>query len=651
MKYFLILVTAILFSLPIFSQNIALEGYVFETGNRGFLNQVSLTLIDKSTGNAIQNAQSNKDGYFDFLIDPAKDYLIRANKEMFEESEVQISTADNAGKTKAFTKIEMTRAPGYQFEITLAPKRESEDEVVDAIRGALIEVYNNTTGEEVLVLKDHPAPDFAVNLAKGNHYTILVRKEGFLAKRMEAFVNVNGCILCFEGVGRVEPGISDNLTEGNNNGVLLANVEMDRLYKGKTIEIENLYYDTGKWHLRGEAQEQLKKVVHLLKDNPHIDIELGSHTDSRGEADANKELSEKRAQSAVDFLIERGKIISARVKSRGYGEAILSNGCSDGINCTAAEHQENRRTEIKIIGLNKELMEQISLYDIKRREKEELLIQDLMNQEQVKVPEEKSVEDILESDYTISEEEMSQKVNTTTPPEMETQSTEEVASGIIQETVVEETIQEPVVVETIQETIVEETIQEPAIVETIQETIVEGTIQEPTVVETIQETIVDEAIQEPVVVETIQETIVEETIKEPAIVETIQETIVEETIQEAAGAETITETAVEEVEEEVAVMEKIVSTPEEEIEVNENPYSYLNGPKIVILESDDFITSEHEIFNRHKQVFQYIMGEKKLYLIGDFRERAEAVQFLNTTIKLNYPNAYIIEFDKGEIIN
>jgi hypothetical protein len=80
---------------------------------------------------------------------------------------------------------------------------------------------------------------------------------------------------------------------------------------------------------------------------------LGSHTDSRATAEYNIELSQKRAESVVRYLILSG-INPARLTAKGYGESKLVNKCADGIPCTEAEHQANRRTEFKITAINAE---------------------------------------------------------------------------------------------------------------------------------------------------------------------------------------------------------------------------------------------------------------------------------------------------------
>lgn len=116
----------------------------------------------------------------------------------------------------------------------------------------------------------------------------------------------------------------------------------------KPIRLENIYYDFNKWNIRTDAAVELEKLVQVMKENSMIWIELGSHTDSRGNDAYNFRLSQKRAESAVQYIISRG-IDKDRIEARGYGETQLLNRCLNGIKCTEKEHQLNRRTEFKII--------------------------------------------------------------------------------------------------------------------------------------------------------------------------------------------------------------------------------------------------------------------------------------------------------------
>jgi len=113
------------------------------------------------------------------------------------------------------------------------------------------------------------------------------------------------------------------------------------------IRIENIYYSFNRSNIRSDAAVELDKLVKLMNDNPTIWVEIGSHTDSRGNDRYNLWLSQQRANSVVQYLVSRG-IAKNRIVGKGYGVTRLVNRCKKGVNCTPTEHQLNRRTEIKI---------------------------------------------------------------------------------------------------------------------------------------------------------------------------------------------------------------------------------------------------------------------------------------------------------------
>lgn len=119
---------------------------------------------------------------------------------------------------------------------------------------------------------------------------------------------------------------------------------------GKIVEVLPIYFDYAKWNIRADAATELDKIVKAMKDNPNMIIELGAHTDCRGSFDWNDGLSDKRAKSSAQYIISQG-IDPSRISGRGYGESQLVNDCRDGVPCSEAMHQQNRRTEFIIVEL------------------------------------------------------------------------------------------------------------------------------------------------------------------------------------------------------------------------------------------------------------------------------------------------------------
>lgn len=125
-------------------------------------------------------------------------------------------------------------------------------------------------------------------------------------------------------------------------------IDSSMLYAGTLVELKDIYYDFDKWYIRVESEPQLNKVLKFMIDNPEAVAEIGSHTDSRATDEYNNVLSQKRAQSVVDWLVKRG-VSKSKIKAVGYGESKLRNGCTNDIKCSEYEHQRNRRTEFRII--------------------------------------------------------------------------------------------------------------------------------------------------------------------------------------------------------------------------------------------------------------------------------------------------------------
>lgn len=123
-------------------------------------------------------------------------------------------------------------------------------------------------------------------------------------------------------------------------------VELLSKLKG-VYALNNIYYDFNKATLRPEAKVELDNLVKILQDNPEVSIQIGSYCDARGNDLYNLALSQRRAQSVVSYLIDKG-ITQDRLKARGFGETKPVNGCINGVDCTEEEHQENRRTEFEV---------------------------------------------------------------------------------------------------------------------------------------------------------------------------------------------------------------------------------------------------------------------------------------------------------------
>ena len=116
----------------------------------------------------------------------------------------------------------------------------------------------------------------------------------------------------------------------------------------KALNLNPIYFDLDKYYIRPDAALELAKVYAVLEEYPTMKIDIRSHTDSRQTHKYNETLSSNRAKSTAEWLISNG-INRNRLTWKGYGETQLVNGCADGVDCSEAEHQMNRRSEFIIV--------------------------------------------------------------------------------------------------------------------------------------------------------------------------------------------------------------------------------------------------------------------------------------------------------------
>ena len=115
------------------------------------------------------------------------------------------------------------------------------------------------------------------------------------------------------------------------------------------LNILPILYEYNSARLTAESTKIIdERLLKLMKEKPNLRVEIMSHTDSRGNDEYNMSLSQQRAQSVVNYLVSNG-ISRDRLVARGYGESRLKNRCANGVDCSEAEHQENRRTEFRIL--------------------------------------------------------------------------------------------------------------------------------------------------------------------------------------------------------------------------------------------------------------------------------------------------------------
>ncbi len=222
--------------------------------------------------------------------------------------------------TMAFLEPEEDLPPPLSLTLTVKEKA-----TLEPLSEATFFLLNGNT-DEVTILESNPFGIANTPVDPSTPYQVKAMKEGYLVDCMSFYV------------GEEVPPVRDLL--------------LPAFVLNEVFEVKNIYYDFDKAYIRPDAESELMNLVNVLRENP-IKVELGSHTDCRGNDAYNEALSQRRADSAVAWIVKRG-IAPDRITARGYGEYQLTNRCSNGVPCSKEEHQANRRTEIKITSVVKQ---------------------------------------------------------------------------------------------------------------------------------------------------------------------------------------------------------------------------------------------------------------------------------------------------------
>ena len=170
---------------------------------------------------------------------------------------------------------------------------------------------------------------FTTVLKAGKIYYLQSTKEGYLSSNDT--INTTDIVL----------------NEANPIQLIKKEVYLTPIFRGKEIVLKDVKFDYNKWDIRPDAAVELDRLVTLLKQNPELNILMTSHTDCRGSDRDNMLLSQRRAESTMQYLVAKG-ILQTRLQAKGFGETTPASQCAC-TTCTEDEHQENRRTSFVIL--------------------------------------------------------------------------------------------------------------------------------------------------------------------------------------------------------------------------------------------------------------------------------------------------------------
>lgn len=301
------------------------------------LENTTLYLADKN-GNILDSTKSTSDGAFELDLNKVNgDFLIMASQDGYLQAQKEIAYQDD--KMEYNEDVKLMPILEYYFTGTVVDKVTQTP-----LEGVKIAITDNKKKQNSEIQFTKSQGDFSSNTLLYNYednvdYQFKLEKEGYVTKSIDLK----------EFLGSKE---AINVQER------MSMINMEKIEIGKTnldgvVALNPIYFDLNSSLIRKDAALELDKIIAVMKENPRMVIELGSHTDTRADDNYNLWLSDRRAKSSANYIISKG-IGKDRITGKGYGETklIVQDTEIDKVSTEEEKevlHQKNRRTEFIVV--------------------------------------------------------------------------------------------------------------------------------------------------------------------------------------------------------------------------------------------------------------------------------------------------------------
>ncbi|MCF6350530.1 MAG: OmpA family protein [Flavobacteriaceae bacterium] len=316
------------------TQNVS--GTVKSTEKEKPISNALVTLLNKN-GDQLKTVKADSKGVFNLAVPCDSELKIVASKDDFEDDFEEFKTENNPN-TSLDLNLNLKPAIVCKQDVTGIVKNAN---TAKPISNALVRIVDKDGKDQYSVEADSKGV-FNVKLPCENNFRIIASKIKFVSDTRKISTAKN--------------------PKSKLKLILNLKPEIDttevRIIKNKVVvNVDPIYFELNKNNINKGAAFELDKVVAIMEKYPKLIIEGGSHTDVRGKKSNNLDLSIRRANSTIAYIVSKG-IDSKRITAKGYGETQPTNRCIEGVRCNDEEHAKNRRTEFVI--LNPEVLGYIS---------------------------------------------------------------------------------------------------------------------------------------------------------------------------------------------------------------------------------------------------------------------------------------------------
>jgi len=315
----------------------SISGVVRDSNSQEILPGAIVQLLDEK-GNVLESVISNeKDASFRFKHNYNDSYKIAVNSNGYQKEEIDLKRKSNQ---KNNVPIEILMSSPAEKSILALNNKQNKQGISGIVKdhdsqkiipGALVQLIDENGVVVESVVSNEKDASFSFEHPFDESYKIVASSNGYSKEE----ISINSSTLDSKEQ-RVEIAMTAPKSISND------------LEKNNELKINTIYFDFDKYEIRSDAEFELNKIAEIMHQYPDMTIKISSHTDSRGKDAYNIRLSNNRAESTIQYLVNKG-IALTRISGKGYGENQLASNCPNGVKCSEFLHQLNRRSEFAIV--------------------------------------------------------------------------------------------------------------------------------------------------------------------------------------------------------------------------------------------------------------------------------------------------------------
>ena len=302
-----------LFTVKLNDVVVELEAYVYSNiGENSTVSGVRVIVLDEEN-HIVDTVYTNAIGKFDFDAKPERNYTF------------EIGSGDHETLKQAYSTVGYSKSEVIEKKFTIKDKSVAYElsvndlENADVLDSTQVELKNLTTNQDIAFTTDSSGT-IKAKLPRDEEYQMTVTKLGY------------------------DPVVRQISTKDTTVSKFTEKIDVGKTMAGISIRLDNIVYEYNKFDLSPSGKAELDTLISFFKENPEVILKISSHTDARGPAAYNMDLSKKRSETCLNYILEKG-IPKSRITVQNCGETKLLNKCRDRVECTEELHKINRRTE------------------------------------------------------------------------------------------------------------------------------------------------------------------------------------------------------------------------------------------------------------------------------------------------------------------